>query len=397
MIDTRSPDATMSVMDNALQSSLRELRQRLGLQQQDLANRIGVSRQTLSAIEAGTTVPSTLIALSLARVLECRVEDLFGLADDAKNLDTQFIDEPGGAGTATGAPTKVRVAIAQVGKQWIARPLDGDPALAMGTPADAIAQVGTRGTAPTTMRVRPLRSMDALRRNLLVAGCDPALGLLGRHVEERLHGPRLHWIDLSSHAALDELAAERVHVAGLHLDDIREGNMNAATVRERFGDKPMMLVTLSTWEMGMVSRPRDGKTPRTVADLTRKGLRIVTREPGSGAQRLFESALAKAHVTVADLDVAAVARSHRGVAHMVATGVGDVGIATRFAATPMGLEFTPIALARFDLAFSVESTSDVRMQSLLDCLSSARFRKDLGAMTGYQTSKTGNTVHGAEA
>jgi molybdate-binding protein/DNA-binding XRE family transcriptional regulator len=384
-------------MDNALRSGLREMRQRLGLQQQDLANRIGVSRQTLSAIEAGGTVPSTLIALSLARVLQCRVEDLFGLADDAKNLDTHFIDDPSTAATDAGVSNKVRVAIAQVGRQWIARPLDGDPALALGTPADGIAQIGKRRSGPATVRVRPLRDLEALRRNMLVAGCDPALGLLGRHLEERLHGPRLHWVDLSSQAAIEELAAERVHVAGLHLDDVSEGNMNAATVHERFGDKPMMLVTLSTWEMGLVTRPRDGKAPHAIADLTRKGLRIVAREPGSGAQRLFESALAKARVRAADLHVTAVARGHRGVAHLVATSVGDVGMATRFAALPMGLDFTPIAEARFDLAFSVESTSDVRMRSLLDCLSSARFRKDLGAMIGYQTSKTGNTVRGAAA
>jgi putative molybdopterin biosynthesis protein len=384
-------------MDNALRSGLRETRQRLGVQQQDLANRIGVSRQTLSAIEAGTTVPSTLIALSLARVLQCRVEDLFGLADDARSLEARFVDDLGESGVPKGKPNKARVAMAEVAGRWIARPLDGDPALALGTPADGIVQIARRSPGGGAVRVRPLRDADALRRNLFVAGCDPALGLLARHVEERLHGPRLHWIDLASHAALDELAAERVHVAGLHLDDVSEGNLNAAAVAQRFGDKPMLLVTLAAWELGMVYRARNGTAPRTIADLARKGLRIIGREPGAGAQQLLTSALTKARMKLTDLDVVAVARGHRGVAQMVASGVGDVGIATRAAASPMGLAFTAIAEARFDLALSVESTSDTRVQSLLECLSSTRFRKDLGAMTGYRTGNTGNTILGAAA
>ena len=99
----------------------------------------------------------------------------------------------------------------------------------------------------------------------------------------------------------------------------------------------------------------------------------------------------------ADLDVVAIGCGHRGVAQMVAAGVGDVGIATRAAASPLGLMFTPIAEARFDLAFSVQMASDARMQALLDCLSSTRFRRDLGAMTGYQTNKTGDAVPGATA
>ena len=98
-----------------------------------------------------------------------------------------------------------------------------------------------------------------------------------------------------------------------------------------------------------------------------------------------------------DLTVAARARGHRGVAQMVATGVGDVGIATRSAAATYDLDFAPLADARFDLVFSAESASDERVQVMLDCLSSARFRKDLGAMTGYRATRTGDTVQGARA
>jgi molybdate-binding protein len=88
----------------------------------------------------------------------------------------------------------------------------------------------------------------------------------------------------------------------------------------------------------------------------------------------------------------AVARGHRAVAQMVAMGVGDVGVATRSAAASFGLHFEPLAEARFDLVFPATLASDGRVQALLDCLSSTRFRQDLGGMPGYRTAHTGETV-----
>lgn len=47
--------------------------------QADLAERIGVSRQTINSIETGRYVPSTVLALKMARVFETGVETLFQL------------------------------------------------------------------------------------------------------------------------------------------------------------------------------------------------------------------------------------------------------------------------------------------------------------------------------
>jgi putative transcriptional regulator len=50
-----------------------------GYTQQDLAEKIGVSRQTINAIESGKYVPSTVLSLKIARVFEKSMEDLFSL------------------------------------------------------------------------------------------------------------------------------------------------------------------------------------------------------------------------------------------------------------------------------------------------------------------------------
>jgi molybdate-binding protein/DNA-binding XRE family transcriptional regulator len=361
------------------------------MQQRDLAKAIGVSRQTLSLIEAGETVPSTQIALALARELQCRVEDLFSLPSDGHAMEAELVSE---ADRSLSRPRKTRVSLGWVRERWVARLLETDEAWALGTPADGIASL-LKEKGRIKARVCPLRDLESLRRNLLVAGCDPALGLLGRHLEERFHGPRLHWIENASRPALEELALGRVHMAGMHLPGEGSVGENAAAVRERFGAEPMVLVTLACWEQGFVSRP--GQRYKSAADVERKGARVIAREAGAGAQELLESLFRKARRSFKNVVPVAVAHGHRAVAQMVAMGVGDVGVATRSAAASFGLHFEPLAEARFDLVFPATLASDGRVQALLDCLSNTRFRRDLGGMTGYRTARTGEAFTGAPA
>lgn len=57
---------------------IRELRFRKGeMTQQQLAEQVGVTRQTIIALEAGKYVPSLLLAFRLAAALEVRIEDVF--------------------------------------------------------------------------------------------------------------------------------------------------------------------------------------------------------------------------------------------------------------------------------------------------------------------------------
>jgi len=370
-------------MDTRVRTAVKATRQRLGMQQQDVAEAIGVSRQTLSLIEAGETVPSTQIALALARELRCRVEDLFSLHSDGQVIEAEFVGEtdPGPKD-----PRKKRVSLGWVNDRWVARVLETDETLALGTPADGIATLSIQ-KGLTRAKVRPLRDVDSLQRNLLVAGCDPALGVLGRHLEERFHGPRLHWIEKASRPALEELAKKRVHIAGMHLLGQGSAGDNATAVRERFGTEAMVLVTLASWEQGFVSRP--GQKYKSVADMDRGGTRIIAREPGAGAQELLETVYRKAGRPWRHDTPVAIARGHRAVAQMVAMGMGDVGVATRSAAASFGLHFEPLAEARFDLVFPATLAALAPVQALLDCLSSARFRQDIAGMTGYQTARTG--------
>ena len=62
-----------------LLNNLEELRKSAGLTQQDLSESAEVSRKSINAIENGIYVPSTVLALKIAKTLGCKVEDIFKL------------------------------------------------------------------------------------------------------------------------------------------------------------------------------------------------------------------------------------------------------------------------------------------------------------------------------
>lgn len=67
--------------DPRLASRLKEVRTAAGLTQVELAALAGVSRKTVNTVENGVFVPSTILALSIAKALGTTVEELFWLAD----------------------------------------------------------------------------------------------------------------------------------------------------------------------------------------------------------------------------------------------------------------------------------------------------------------------------
>tara|TARA_B110000003_G_scaffold85470_1_gene87477 strand:- start:177 stop:395 length:219 start_codon:yes stop_codon:yes gene_type:complete len=60
-------------------NNLEKFRKSAGLTQQDLSESAEVSRKSINAIENGVYVPSTVLALKISKILNCRIEDLFEL------------------------------------------------------------------------------------------------------------------------------------------------------------------------------------------------------------------------------------------------------------------------------------------------------------------------------
>src|SRR5258708_6828030 len=208
-------------MAGEIENTLSHMRQKRGLSASDLAKQAGVSRQTIYAMEAGSYVPNTAVALKLARALETRVEDLFALGEESTAPDPrseQVVLLPDSAIPQAGQP----VQLCRVGKRIIA---SMPSAVQWYFPAsDAV--VVRRPLRRTRAYVRVIHS--DFRNRILVPRCDPAISALARHV----HTPGIQPVlgHRNSSQALKLLKEGCVHVAGTHLRDDATGESNIPAV-----------------------------------------------------------------------------------------------------------------------------------------------------------------------
>jgi molybdate-binding protein/DNA-binding XRE family transcriptional regulator len=356
---------------SAVVNRVRELREQAGISQSALAAAIRLSRQSLGAIEAGRVTPGVDVGLRLAQALGRRVEELFG-AESPRVISA----EPGSGAFASGA----RVSLAEVRGRWVAHPLVGDD---VRQSADGVVLGAKRA-----VRVEPLRSEGELRENVLIMGCAPALGVLAERLNTRRGAGRFAWLSRGSTEALEQLARERVQVAGVHLLDARTGEANVGAVRRVLAGRELTLVALARWQVGWVTAPGNPKQIRSALDLARRGMRLVAREPGAGARRWLDAELRRVGLSPALARSALLAGGHLDVARAVAFGAADTGVATLDAARAFGLELVPLGEERFDLVVPKAAFGDARVARLLDELSSGAARRELGAL-GYDTRCTG--------
>jgi len=371
-----------------IESGLRRARLKSGFKQSELAERAGISRQTLSVLESGRGQPATLIALRLARVLGCRVEELFWLRDEGGELTAELA---GDAQLRNSKPD--RALVGSVAGRWVAHALSREDPLALTTPADALL---VRSRQPDQMvRLRALRPLEALEANVLVSGCDPGLAVLAGRVQDRWPGQRLCWIPVSSAAALKALARGHVHVAGAHLFDEETREYNVPFVRRAFGSRPMVVVTFAHLEEGFAVAKGNPRRIRKLEDVARPEVRFVNREPGAGARRLLDRLLRKARVPSSAVGgYQRLLGGHLQVAQAVAMGAADAGIVARSAAIAHGLDFVPLSEERFDLVFPKEWSTDARAARIVETLEGRAFRRELASLGGYDTRQSGQVVTG---
>ena len=68
-----------------MKNTIKIERARYSLSQQELADKLGVTRQSIYAIEAGKFIPSTLLALKMAKLFNAKVEEIFSLEERDNN------------------------------------------------------------------------------------------------------------------------------------------------------------------------------------------------------------------------------------------------------------------------------------------------------------------------
>ena len=318
------------------------------LTQGELAERAGVSRQLVGAVEAGRHLPRVDAAIRLAGALGVDVRELFALHQSPCDIVTGELP-----------PSGSQVRAARVGDAIVTAP----------------ARVGPDGwdLADAVVEKEDLNSFEGVRAGFVVAGCEPGLEVVERILRELDIGAVA--ANSSSAAARAALEAGRVHAAVVHGPDLTAVEAPTSVSVVRFG--------LSRWRVGLAA-PRD-----VSVDWWRQALQgrtpVVQREPGAGVQRAFEQAVGRTGIPGPRLSthVAAARRGH-------VTGLPAVTIEPAALAT--GAAFHPIEIHDAELWVVADWLSERVVGAALEVVTSRRFRQRLLSIGGYDLADCGVRV-----
>jgi molybdate transport repressor ModE-like protein len=204
-----------------------------------------------------------------------------------------------------------------------------------------------------------------LPRLIIHASHDLALGELTALCEGRLD---LEIVFRGADDCLAGLAHGKCDLAGFHVADALPRAAAAAAALGRWLDpRKHLLVHFVTREQGLIARP--DSHIRNVHDLTRPGVRFIHRQSASDPNPSGG----------ADASVAAAVAEERA----------DAGFGLRADAMRFKLDFVPLAVERYFLAFSRSAIRSQAMQILLEMLRGPEFAQQVARLPGYDTAKSG--------
>ncbi len=369
----------MARSDSLVTCHIKPYRLSRGWSQQELAEKAGVRRQAIYDIESEKYLPNTAVALRLAGIFGCRVEDLFVEQARPESQPVHVIDDKAGPST--------RLVLGRVRERLVGLPLRG---------ADSM-PFGLRSANGLLNRDKKsawiLSCPEGVDRTVILMGCDPAFEILGQHVARAAHNCRVHCCFASSHRALNALADGVAHVAGTHLHNTGQAESNVVTAGRKLKGIRSRVLGFSLLEEGLMVATGNPLGVRSVADLARPGVRFVNREPGAALRVLLDDHLQRAGIAVDAINgYGDEVTSHHEGAYRLACKVADAALGLRAIAEVYGLGFVPITAARCDLVIPDDLSGHPTIKILLDVLQSAALRKEIDTLPGYEGSVTGKII-----
>ena len=212
------------------------------------------------------------------------------------------------------------------------------------------------------------------------------------------HDPVLEWalreaqsgiaayFDSSADGLARMLAGEGV-ATGLHLYDPETGEWNRGIVARECAGRPFALIGWARRRRGLIFAGDFGRRLETLSDV--RGLRLASRQPEAGSQRIFEHLADKAGLGAEDYEIATVARSEADAALAVLEGRADVCFGLEALARQYRLGFAPAIEEEFDLLVDRRAWFEPPMQAFVAFWRSDEFLRHAEAAAGYDFSTLG--------
>ncbi len=195
--------------------------------------------------------------------------------------------------------------------------------------------------------------------------------------------------------ALGEHVRGRCDLAGFHVD---AQSAPEPTIRRCLSVRRDQLIVLGERSQGLMLAPGNPKAIGGLKDLSRKGVRFVNRQAGSGTRLLFDRLLVSAGRSRSEIRGYETEEfTHVAVAATIASGHADVGFGIQAAAATYGLAFLPVVAETYYLAARRTTIDSDAARQLIGHLRSASLRKRLRRLKGYDFAACGTLMEVDEA
>ncbi len=322
-------------------------RKQLGLTQDELCRRVGISRQTLSSIERASEQPRVALALRIAEALGVTVEEIFGGDSKAPTIDVQ---EPlSGVGI-----------YGEIGDRLVVRAMPSSP-------IDGLWQVPNGFLDPSSHLTR------LGDPSVLIDGCDPILGIVTGYLSRRVGGD-FNWWSLPNAQSLSNLSAGRSHLCLVHAP---VGEPPSPLV-----DASSVLFPLVRWDLCVATKAGNPLQITTIEDLFRDDVSFAQRVKGSGIRQLSDRYAEQVGFVPA---FAESFDSHLSACNAVRFGNYDATLTMAPVAAATGLDWTPVGEQQSWLIVGPSGMELRRIRDSLSELSSFATAKILGLVPNYRS------------
>jgi putative molybdopterin biosynthesis protein len=292
----------------------------------------------------------------------------------------------------------LRVKLGQVGERIVATPLPrGAGSITSITEADGIIRIpnhieGLKDHESATAEL--LRPLPSVRRTIVAVGShDNTLDILA----DRIKASHSHLTLSSSHVgSMGGLMAIKrgvCHLAGSHLLDPEDGSYNLSYIRKYLGQMDVKLVHLVFRDQGLIVKRGNPEGIKGIEDLAREDIAFINRQAGSGTRILLDYRLGQIGINPDRINGYQHEEfTHMAVAVAVLSGTADAGLGIYAAAAALDLDFIPVVTEQYDLVIPAPHFESENLQHLIEIVNSSRFKKQVEALGGYSTQKTGEII-----
>jgi putative molybdopterin biosynthesis protein len=231
--------------------------------------------------------------------------------------------------------------------------------------------------------------------SLLACGSnDPILDMLQTYMKKTYPEFLILSANTGSTEGLKALNSGYTDLAWSHLLDPKSGQYNIPFLPTYLPDVKAVVVNLFHRDLGLIMAPKNPFNIKGFADLSKKGVRLVNRQKGSGTRVLLDHHLKQLKIPPSKIDgYEREVYTHFEVGLSILSKEADVGIATIAVANLLGLPFVPIAKESFDMILEQKTFFNKGIQAFIETLNSKEFRQRVEPIGAYDFKDSGKILY----